>query len=435
MESPNFELKPELQTLKVEGNTADFLPTEKVLQLSPRETVDYLTSVQEQGKLEGFLERAVADEPLLAQFSYWEKWLQKDQQELLESVIERKRGIYTPNSESLPLELEKRFSEDELGLIFSNVKAIQLTYGCSIGCPFCGFDAVRGAREHIPYSQLANMFKRYGSQLSKGTPFLYWASEPSDYASKEGLEDRTYKDVHELAVNYAGYDPDITSFNKKDQKWMDFMAQKRMGSGKSGRRLSVFGMNQSQLAQLQLKASTSEEKADEELGASRVIRFVGVTPEGETVRHVKGVGKSFEQQENIDDIPKAGIACVDGVLLTPRGLFNLFVVPISEEYPQGVIITPLEKITDEPVKEGDSLKEVMRRSVVGGRYSHKGGVFRNEEGGYEDFQRYTGRFPKRATIYCKDKIYRVEVDQGGSIVRVDQFDYEPEEKQATATIR
>ncbi len=418
MERPNFESGQKLHTQEQE-NTKDFLSTENILRLSPGETADYLVSVEEQGRLEEFLEGAVGDASLLAQLSYWEKWLEKDQQKLLESIIEKKREIYPSESESLPLELEKRFSEDELKLIFNNTKAIQLTYGCSMGCAFCGFDAVKGAREHIPYSQLANLYKKYGLELSSGVPFLYWASEPSDYASKEGLEDKTYEDVHELAVHYAGYDPSITSTNLKDQEWMDFMASKRPNSENSSRRFSVFGMKEPQLVQLRLRASASVEKAGE---SGREIEFIGPTPEGKEFHHIKGVGKSFEQQDDIDDIPKSGIACVDGVLLTPRGIYNLFVVPVSREYPQGVIISPLEKITDEPVREGDNLKEVMRRSVIQGTYSHEGAMLKNEEGEYEDFQRYVGTFPKTATIYCKYKWYHARVDQNGNILTVDERD-------------
>lgn len=427
MEKPSFESGPKLQ-IPEEENKARFSSTEEILKLSPKEMAAYLVSVEEQGRLGEFLEKAVDDASLSAQLSYWEKWLEKDQQKLLESIIEKKKEIYPPKSESLPLELEKRFSEDELKLIFSNMKAMQLTFGCSIGCSFCGFDAIKGVREHIPYSQLANMFKKYGLQLSKGKPFLYWASEPSDYASKEGLEDRTYQDVHQLAVNYAAYEPSVTSFNLKDKEWMDFMAQKQLDVGNPSRRLSVFGMKEPQLIQLRMRASASEEKASEARGNFREIEFTAQAPTGETVRHVKGMGKSFQEQENVDDIPKSGIACVDGTLLTPRGIYNLFVVPISREYPQGTIIVPLEEISDEPVKEGDNLKEVMRRSVMWGTYSHEGGLFKNEEGEYEDFQRYIGKFPKRAMIYGKYKKYRVDIDQKGNILKADELDYRPGER-------
>jgi len=381
------------------------LTRDEVLNLPPQEVVDYLSSLEENGELETFLEKAAEDESLRANLSYWEKWLEKDQQVLLEKVIEKKKEIYPLQSDSLPLQLEKRFSEKELEIIFSNIEAIQLTFGCSKGCGFCGFDAIKGVREHIPYSQLANMFQRYGKELSRGKPFLYWASEPSDYVFKEGLEDRTYEDVHQLAVKFAGYDPDVTSFNLTDKKWIDFMASKT-SEYRTGRRLSVFGMKEEKLQELQERVWASTEEIEGSGGNAQEVKLYG-----QQFRHVKGMGKTFEEQQSIEDVPRAGIACVDGVLLTPRGIFNLFVVPISKEYPQGVIIIPLEKITDEPVKIGDKLREVMRRSVVEGRYSHEGAISRGEK-----FQKYTGKFPKKAVVNTSDKKYSVSVDQSGNIL-------------------
>lgn len=402
MANPEMKFRPERE---VPQHTDEPLSRDRILNLSPQETVNYLGSLEETGDLESFLEDAAEDEALKAHLSYWEKWLEKDQQALLEKIIDRKKEIYPLKSESLPLELEKKFTEKQLEMIFSNVKAIQLTFGCSKGCAFCGFDAIKGVREHIPYSQLANMFQRYGKELSKGEPFLYWASEPSDYASKEGLEDRTYEDVHELAVQYAGYDPGVTSFNLTDKKWIDFMARKT-SAYRTGRRLSVFGMKEEKLQALQHRVRESEEE----------IKFSGkkaqrVSLFGKEYKHVKGMGKTFEEEEDVEDVPKAGIACVDGVLLTPRGLFNLFVIPISREYPQGVIITPLEKISDDPVKSGDELREVMRRSVVEGEYSHAGAISKGEE-----FQRYFGRFPKKAKVSTAQQRYSVSVDKYGYVL-------------------
>src|SRR3989338_7169961 len=397
MRNPDIKFEP--------AERREFLSRDEILRFSPREMVDYLSALEEQGELENFLEKAAEDESLRAHLSYWEKWIEKYQRDLLERIIGRKKEMYPPNSESLPLELEKKFSEKELALIFSNMQAIQLTFGCSMGCVFCGFDAIKGVREHIPYSQLVNMFQRYGKQLSKGKPFLYWASEPSDYVSKGGLEDRTYEDVHNPAVRYAGYDPNITSFNVTDQKWIDFMAR-RTTEYRTDRRLSVFGMREKQLVGLQMRIFKGYRGAGSSgAGPQRVQLY------GRQFRHVKGMGKTYEEQQSTEDIPKAGIACVDGVLLTPRGLFNLFVVPISKEFPQGVIITPLEQITDEPVKPGDELREVMRRSVVEGRFSHEGAISTEDK-----FQIYTGKFPKKSTVHTSGKRYSVSVDQNGNIL-------------------
>lgn len=149
----------------------EFLP-EEILRKSPEELADFFSDLEEKNELEGFLEKAAEHESLVAMFSYWEKWLEKDQGQLIDRIVEKKREVYGESSESLPLELEKKFNEDELSLIFNNTGAIQLTFGCSKGCPFCGFDAIPGVREHIPYSQLLNLFQEYGLVLNKPHPFL-----------------------------------------------------------------------------------------------------------------------------------------------------------------------------------------------------------------------------------------------------------------------
>ena len=135
---------------------------ERILEMSPRELVDYFAQLEERGELQQFLEKAADDDALVAMFSYWEKWLEKDHRKMVDTVVETKKEMYPETSESLPLDLEKKFSPEELELIFSNLGAIQLTFGCSKGCPFCGLDAVPGVRENIPYSRLANLFQRWG---------------------------------------------------------------------------------------------------------------------------------------------------------------------------------------------------------------------------------------------------------------------------------
>ena len=125
---------------------------------------DLFTKLDEEGKLESFLNESAENNALVAQFSYWEKWLEKDQRRLVDQVVAEKSKIYEgrEDTESLPLHLEKKFTPEELKLIFSATSAIQLCFGCSKSCPFCAFDAVPGTREHIPYSQLANLFQKYG---------------------------------------------------------------------------------------------------------------------------------------------------------------------------------------------------------------------------------------------------------------------------------
>jgi len=69
------------------------------------------------------------------------------------------------------------------------------------------------------------------------------------------------------------------------------------------------------------------------------------------------------------------LVCQHGVLLTPRGLYNIAQIPVSADFPQGQIVMPLEKISDKPIARGDSLKDVLRESVVKSESTLSRGAF------------------------------------------------------------
>ena len=323
------------------------LSANEILEMNPRQLADFFAEMQKKEELEEFLEKAAKNDSLVAQFSYWEKWLKKGSRILVDEIVAEKRKIYDgkEDNKSLPLHLEKKFTHEELELIFSSTKAIQLTFGCSKGCPFCGFDAVKGVREHIPYSQLANLFQKYGKELNKNKPMLYFASEPSDYTSTEGLEDKTYKDIHQLAIEFAGYYPVITTKNTNDEQWLESLNVQAMGT-RAG--VSVYGMAMENIAEIEQK----HRKNLVMLGAG--------------IEHLKGIGLSFNQEEeNKNTSFKAGIFLnSDGVLITPRGIYGVAEIAISKDYPQGIIIAPLEKISGIEIKVGDKLKNVLSHSII-----------------------------------------------------------------------
>ncbi|MCX6745407.1 MAG: hypothetical protein NTX00_00105 [Candidatus Parcubacteria bacterium] len=306
---------------------------DEVLSLSPKQLQEYFIELETKGELEKFLDQAAENDALVAQFSYWEKWFDKEQRKLVDQIIEKKKKIYPGEKEGLPLNLEKKFTEEELEIIFSNLGSIQLTFGCSKGCPFCGFDAVPGVREAIPYPQLANLFKNYGRLLGERTPFLYWASEPSDYK----IDDKTYEDVQELAETYAGYQPFISSRETRNQSWIQYLDTK----GKS--RISAFGIQDPKIFNLQ----------------SLNIEVAGLGKE-----HFKGLGVS-SLTNKIDDMKdRVGIGCYNGLLLTPRGLYNIYQVYISEKFPQGQMVVPFNGFEERKIKKGDSLSRVLHSNII-----------------------------------------------------------------------
>lgn len=365
---------------------------EAILEMSPSELVNFFRSL-DKSSLTDFFAIAVNDPELLALLSYWQKWLHRDQRELVDRLT-KSRNLDSHDSESLPLNLEKKYTPDELSIIFSNTAVIQLTFGCSYGCAFCGFDAIKGVREHIPYSQLSNMFKCFGKELNVGEPFLYWASDPSDYASKDGLEDRTYQDVHQLAVRFAKYNPGVTSINTRDKEWVEFMVDTNIVNGFRGsRRFSV-----------QANSANRGEFYNEQIDPAKRnnVEILSGTP------HEVGMGLSRIRKKNdIEYGPQAskglGIACKDGVLLTPRGIYNMLVIKISDKYPQGTIVVPFKEIGEPSIQVGDSLDSILPYVVVRNFYSHD----KDREKGYGS-----------TVLHTRNKRIVIDFNAAGKIIRL-----------------
>ena len=203
------------------------LSDREMLLSSPGQVRSFLLDLEKRGNgdLRRYLYKALENPEMMAYLGYWEKWFSPVVRKIIDEKAARQNAKST---DELPLGLEKRFSENELRLIFTNVKSIQLTYGCSFGCPKCGIDAVKGAREHIPFPQLKNLFSRYGRYM-KDRFFLYYASDPYDYCSGK----KCYEDVHKLAVKYTQFRPTVTSKEVDDMRWLAFMR-------KEGRLVNIY---------------------------------------------------------------------------------------------------------------------------------------------------------------------------------------------------
>jgi len=322
----------------------------ELLTLSPRQLAERLRDMYNQGILRTFLTEAADDRAVRAHLSYWEKWYWEPIRKLIDEIMSCSDEH---DEKSLPLHLEQVYSKEQLEMIFSSLGAIQLTFGCSKNCPMCGIDAVPNVREVIPYPLLHNMFSRFGRFFREfnhsGRPILYWASDPSDYQWSDGVTNYTYPDVHTLARRFGKYTPHVTTKEYRREDWIKFLKKH------PDKRLSVHGVSEEQAATIR-QAVVRKKKKDEGKEKERT-RLVGI---GE--KHVAGIGISILKDQSY--MGKRGIGCFNGLLLSPRGLYNLFQVPISQQFPQGHIVVPLEGITDTPVGVGDSLVQIMREKPL-----------------------------------------------------------------------
>jgi|GEM_PF-5547158 len=364
--------------MKQKSNNSPSLET--LAALSPKELADLCDTLEKNKLLESFFRKVAEDAASIAVVSYWEKWLKKGQQDLFENILKEKKQKNTPEKNVLPLGLEKIFSESDLSVIFSNIGAIQLTFGCSGGCPFCGFDSIPGPREHILFPQLEKMFQTFGKNLKNTQPFLYWASEPKDYVWQDKEVSKNYFDVHNLAISMARYDPVITSKKTDDPKWLNFLSKQE---GRKNR-ISVFGLEKEKIDALKQKTN--------------VILY------GKNRPHDKGMGVSA-----LKSAPPSygGIGCFNGVLLTPRGVYNIIQFPHSVKFPQAQIIIPIKTTERRTPAIGDSLKETMRHSIVV----------------YQDLWRlqknkYEGHLLPYITIFTNGKYFDLAIDRDLKIKKV-----------------
>jgi hypothetical protein len=105
--------------------------------------------------------------------------------------------------------LEKKlgqFDKESRRTIFSNIRAMQLTEGCSTGCTDCGLGAARGVKDYIPFNIIADLFFQYNNEWNKES-ILYFASDPFDY----DFEGKNYVDVHSSFQKNTGNNPCVTT--------------------------------------------------------------------------------------------------------------------------------------------------------------------------------------------------------------------------------
>ncbi|MEI6296099.1 MAG: hypothetical protein WCO84_00440 [bacterium] len=313
--------------------------TKEIIEVLPNDLNSVFEEQEKSGNLNSFLETKRKDPSFVAHISYWGKYLKLKYRKEFESIYKEK---IQPEIEKgdLPLALEKKFSPEKLEKIIENIHAIQLTHGCSKKCKFCGFDAVPGVADHTPFVQISQLFSKYGKQLSNFRPFLYFASDPSDYRSvdKNNVE-VDYSALEEITQKYANYTPYISTREYKNEKWKKII---RETSEKKPVRMSVQG--------------DKNYKIPEGVNDRNLHLYDG---------KIIPLGKNITKENQDESI--SGIGCFDGSLLTPRGIYNVLQVPVSFEHPQGQLVTPIQELADEPVKEGQSVETVLSQSIVHGK--------------------------------------------------------------------
>lgn len=365
---------------------------DEILDMNPRTLAAFMKDVEAQGQTDTFLKHAVQDNTLVAHLSYWEKWFPESIRRQIDARVAEHRGLKGIDPDALPMDLDKKFTPEELEILFSHKGAFQLTFGCSKGCKHCGLDAVPGVRDEMNFEQMENLFKQYGEQIGASKWMLYYASEPADSDQ--------YSDYHKLMEQYGHYNPEILTAEGRKKEWIDYLVKNtrldvRMSLPEEGK----YGYG---------RLNKARERYETVLFDGKEITIAikaaaSIKEHIQQKKHIKNIGVSYSPEYTGETRNKSyGIGCICGALITPRGIYNVAQVPISEEFPQGQIVVPIKELSDETVKVGQHLKEILSTSIIYGS---------NMIGN-------TRRWGVTSIIHRKDADYLVKTDAHGFITEV-----------------
>lgn len=324
-------------------------------------------------------------------------------------------------------EMFKKFSKEDLDLIFQNLMWVELTKGCSVGCDFCALSVGKGIKEQMDFSTLVYLAREFKDQIYGHRLVLYAGSEPLDYRS--GHYD--FEDAFELINFYnqtSGYA--FTAYPKGSKEVFLRMAQKNRLT------LSLSHMNLKRLlednvfqeitveerdGQKEITYGYSEEfkKAAGETNLPQVRNFIpfekgkffGPSLE-EGDQRTRKAGRGGKEGEEFEK----GIGCSFSVVLTSDGFLNEVQVKASGDFPTGELRVKIEEIKgarEMGLEKAKNLKEILPYGCLESIEAY--GLNTQEGGTYG------------VTFLCRDGKYFIVYEKGtANIKKITKID--PAEK-------
>ena len=266
------------------------------------------------------------------------------------------RAAYRKIVENAQREIESRetpeqirqFPEEIQPYIVSNILAIELCKGCSVGCAFCAFSTEKGATDHLPFRDVVWLRNR---KSNRRTQVLYYRSDPFDYHDTSEGKERDYSDLMRVFALDSPFTS--TAYPKKSRSLFQEVPWALS-------RVSVSLSNKKRLVRDGLFTITEKQSVIPKDSDLKRALLIGVGHEkifnflAKDQLYPAGRQRSHDKHQD-DDFVASSIACIDGVVYAPGEVRNTVRMLSSKKYKEGMVDATL---TPEGLKNGEqTLKE------------------------------------------------------------------------------
>jgi hypothetical protein len=299
------------------------------------------------------------------------------------------RVLISKRLEAKPVDIQENvfngFSFAEIKNMVHECHSVQLTNGCTVGCPWCCFASNPNVSQRFSFVSLKKFFYRFRKYFPTYL-MLYFSSDPFDWYDGENSYLDLVKYLNSIAKFSVGTStavPKGTEFTVlRYLVWLKGLRFCRSMSGLKGSHLEPkkISLLSSEMANLLLAQDLKKGGLMEKLrflvngdrGHYRIFRFsetrrnvriidaiydllvfVGFTKadftyieveDRDTEERVKPIkmGRCFHDKDRDQIKDAVGPQCYDEVMIEPGTVSSLYATGVSTKYPEGIIKTPLE---------------------------------------------------------------------------------------------
>jgi hypothetical protein len=204
----------------------------------------------------------------------------------------------------------RQMSREQLETAMGHVHSVQLTYGCSVGCWFCGCDVPKGVRATLPDEIVDFLANNFQPQFELRQPYLYGNNDPLDWTSRG----KDFRYAYDRLTNQQNWGSSVSTAVPPGK---EELALACVQEGYLAR-ISISSMNERRLTTRAPDIYAQAEAHDVEL----------FYPE----RKLLAIGRASDQALEADSLSNRV-----GTLVTPLGIYTINLTCPSIRYPTSEI--------------------------------------------------------------------------------------------------